>query len=109
MHLIRETLASRKFGGIIFMRAKFSLEDGETAHPSVCDRTNVVVISDEPHRSQYGMNAKLNKKTGTHGLHHLGTPSRGAGTMYRQATPPNSGSMNHLVADGRSRPPIKSA
>ena len=57
---LRERLASRKSGGIIFTTVqKFSLEDGETAHPSLCDRTNVVVISDEAHRSQYGMKAKL--------------------------------------------------
>ena len=64
---LREMLASRKSGGIIFTTVqKFSLEDGETAHPSLCDRTNVVVISDEAHRSQYGMKAKLNKKTGNY-------------------------------------------
>ena len=57
---LREMLASRKSGGIIFTTVqKVSLEDGETAHPSLCDRTNVVVISDEAHRSQYGMKAKL--------------------------------------------------
>jgi type I restriction enzyme R subunit len=64
---LREMLASRKSGGIIFTTVqKFSLEEGETAHPSLCDRTNVVVISDEAHRSQYGMKAKLNKKTGNY-------------------------------------------
>jgi type I restriction enzyme R subunit len=64
---LREMLASRKSGGIIFTTVqKFSLEDGETAHPSLCERTNVVVISDEAHRSQYGMKAKLNKKTGNY-------------------------------------------
>jgi type I restriction enzyme R subunit len=64
---LRDMLASRKSGGIIFTTVqKFSLEDGETAHPSLCDRTNVVVISDEAHRSQYGMKAKLNKKTGNY-------------------------------------------
>ena len=64
---LREMLASRKSGGIIFTTVqKFSLEDGEKAHPSLCDRTNVVVISDEAHRSQYGLKAKLNKKTGAY-------------------------------------------
>ncbi len=57
---LREMLASRKSGGILFTTVqKFSLEDGETAHPALCGRTNVVVISDEAHRSQYGMKAKL--------------------------------------------------
>jgi type I restriction enzyme R subunit len=57
---LREMLASRQAGGIIFTTVqKFSLEEGEAAHPALCDRTNVVVMSDEAHRSQYGMKAKL--------------------------------------------------
>jgi type I restriction enzyme R subunit len=57
---LREMLASRKSGGIIFTTIqKFSLEDAEDDHPVLCERTNVVVISDEAHRSQYGTKAKL--------------------------------------------------
>lgn len=59
---LREMLANRESGGIIFTTVqKFSLLDEETDHPLLCDRTNVVVISDEAHRSQYGMKAKLKK------------------------------------------------
>ena len=36
----------------------------ETAHPVLSTRHNIVVISDEAHRSQYGDRAKLNMKTG---------------------------------------------
>lgn len=66
---LREMLASRESGGIIFTTVqKFSLLDDEKDHPLLCDRNNVVVISDEAHRSQYGMKAKLkkikDKKTG---------------------------------------------
>lgn len=62
---LREKLAARQSGGIIFTTVqKFSLLEGETEHPVLCDRTNVVVISDEAHRSQYGLKAKLNPKTG---------------------------------------------
>lgn len=62
---LRDKLASRQAGGIIFTTVqKFSLSDGEKAHPALCERTNVVVISDEAHRSQYGLKAKLNTKTG---------------------------------------------
>lgn len=43
---------------------KFSLLDGEGKHPPLCDRPKVVVISDAAHRKQYGLNARLNKKTG---------------------------------------------
>ncbi len=60
---LRGKLASRQSGGIIFTTVqKFSLLEGETEHPVLCDRSNVVVISDEAHRSQYGLKARLNKK-----------------------------------------------
>jgi type I restriction enzyme R subunit len=57
---LREMLASRESGGIIFTTVqKFSLLDDEDEHPLLCDRSNVVVISDEAHRSQYGLKARL--------------------------------------------------
>src|SRR5690606_20744535 len=56
---------SRQAGGIIFTTIqKFALDDGETKHPALCTRSNVVVISDEAHRSQYGLKARLNTQTG---------------------------------------------
>jgi type I restriction enzyme R subunit len=62
---LREMLAARQSGGIIFTTVqKFSLLDGEENHKPLCMRNNVVVISDEAHRSQYGLKAKLNHKTG---------------------------------------------
>jgi len=66
---LREMLGSRESGGIIFTTVqKFSLLDDEKDHPLLCDRSNVVVISDEAHRSQYGLKARLkkikDKKTG---------------------------------------------
>ena len=64
---LREKLASRKSGGIIFTTVqKFSLPEREESHPELCNRHNVVVISDEAHRSQYGLTARLDKKTGTY-------------------------------------------
>ena len=64
---LRDKLASRQAGGIIFTTIqKFSLLDGETAHPALCERSNVVVVSDEAHRSQYGLKAKLDTQTGTY-------------------------------------------
>ncbi len=60
---LREKLAARQSGGIIFTTVqKFSLLDGEKDHPKLCDRRNVVVISDEAHRSQYGLKARLDIK-----------------------------------------------
>jgi type I restriction enzyme R subunit len=62
---LREILASRQSGGIIFTTVqKFSLLGEETAHPILSERHNIVVVSDEAHRSQYGDKAKLNTKTG---------------------------------------------
>lgn len=62
---LRQKLAARQAGGIIFTTVqKFSLSEGEKVHPALCTRSNVVVISDEAHRSQYGLKAKLNTKTG---------------------------------------------
>lgn len=62
---LRGMLAARQSGGIIFTTIqKFSLLEGEREHPELCGRSNVVVISDEAHRSHYGLKAKLNTKTG---------------------------------------------
>lgn len=60
---LRELLSSRESGGIFFTTVqKFSTIDLETKHPSLSDRHNVVVISDEAHRSQYGLKATYNLK-----------------------------------------------
>ena len=62
---LRELLAARQSGGIIFTTVqKFSLLNAEDNHPVLSERNNIVVISDEAHRSQYGFKAKLDTKTG---------------------------------------------
>ncbi len=62
---LRALLNGRPSGGIIFTTVqKFSPEKDEDQFPRLTDRTNVVVIADEAHRSQYGFNAVLDKKTG---------------------------------------------
>lgn len=62
---LREMLASREAGGIIFTTVqKFALQEEEETHPLLSDRTNIVVISDEAHRSQYGTKGRLDTKTG---------------------------------------------
>ena len=62
---LREILASRQSGGIIFTTVqKFALLADETSHPVLSERHNIVVVSDEAHRSQYGDKAKFNSKTG---------------------------------------------
>lgn len=60
---LRRLLAERESGGIIFTTVqKFALLDGETEHPLLNGRHNIVVISDEAHRSQYGLKAVLTKE-----------------------------------------------
>lgn len=60
---LREMLAARQSGGIIFTTIqKFALLADEASHPVLSNRHNIVVISDEAHRSQYGDKAKLNAK-----------------------------------------------
>lgn len=62
---LREILASHQSGGIIFTTVqKFALLGEETSHPVLSQRHNIVVVSDEAHRSQYGDKAKLNTQTG---------------------------------------------
>ena len=62
---LRDILASRQAGGIIFTTVqKFALLADESHHPVLSARHNIVVVSDEAHRSQYGEKAKLNTKTG---------------------------------------------
>src|SRR5690606_38777842 len=51
---LREILASRQSGGIIFTTVqKFALLGDEISHPVLSQRHNIVVVSDEAHRSQY--------------------------------------------------------
>lgn len=52
----------KQSGGIVFSTIqKFSpnFELGETEMPILTERSDVIVIADEAHRTQYGMNAKL--------------------------------------------------
>tara|TARA_R110002074_G_scaffold349634_1_gene520343 strand:- start:129697 stop:132855 length:3159 start_codon:yes stop_codon:yes gene_type:complete len=66
---LREILASRQSGGIIFTTVqKFALLGEESNHPVLSERHNIVVISDEAHRSHYGDKAKLVKYTDKDGV-----------------------------------------
>lgn len=59
---LRELLSARQSGGIIFTTVqKFALLAEENNHPILNERHNIVVISDEAHRSQYGLKAQLTK------------------------------------------------
>lgn len=57
---LRELLANRPSGGIIFTTIqKFSPGEDEDSFPVLSERSNIVVICDEAHRSQYGFSARL--------------------------------------------------
>ena len=46
-------------GGIVFTTVqKFSPENNETLYPRISDRSNIIVLADEAHRSQYGFTPK---------------------------------------------------
>lgn len=54
---------SRNSGGIVFSTIqKFSPEESEREMPVLTDRSNVIVIADEAHRSQYGLEAKYTEE-----------------------------------------------
>lgn len=56
---------NRASGGVIFTTVqKFAPAPGEETFPLLTDRSNVVVIADEAHRSQYGFRARVDQKTG---------------------------------------------
>ena len=62
---LRALLDGRPSGGIIFTTVqKFAPGPDEDVFPLLSARTNIVVIADEAHRSQYGFRAVLDKKTG---------------------------------------------
>jgi type I restriction enzyme R subunit len=57
---LRQFLSERESGGIIFTTVqKFSPFGGEDGHPILNGRHNIVVISDEAHRSQYGQKGRF--------------------------------------------------
>ncbi|OAI06755.1 type I restriction endonuclease subunit R, partial [Methylomonas methanica] len=57
---LRAKLANRPSGGIVFATIqKFMPGADEDSFPVLSDRSNIVVIADEAHRTQYGFEAKL--------------------------------------------------
>lgn len=61
---LHDKLSSVEAGGVYFTTInKFAPKPGETTVPALCDRSNVVVIADEAHRTQYGFRADLDRNT----------------------------------------------
>ncbi len=57
---LRAKLANRPSGGIVFATIqKFMPGEDEDTFPVLSERSNIVVIADEAHRTQYGFEAKL--------------------------------------------------
>ncbi|NCO10807.1 type I restriction endonuclease subunit R [Candidatus Saccharibacteria bacterium] len=53
-------LLKRESGGVIFTTVqKFYPEDGGDTFPMLSERTNIIVMADEAHRSQYGLKARV--------------------------------------------------
>ncbi|NBX51153.1 type I restriction endonuclease subunit R, partial [bacterium] len=62
---LRELL-DREAGGVIFTTIqKFYPEEGENELPPLTQRSNVVVMADEAHRSQYGFRARVREEDGS--------------------------------------------
>ena len=62
---LRNKLANRPSGGIVFATIqKFMPGVNEDTFPVLSDRSNIVVIADEAHRTQYGFGAELKASEG---------------------------------------------
>ena len=85
---LRRLLANRPSGGMIFTTIqKFTPGEDEDTFPVLSERSNIVVICDEAHRSQYGFEARL-----------VGGLGKSGG-----ATAANDGTML-LAAEGKAPP-----
>ena len=57
---LRDALAERAAGGVFFTTVqKFAPREDEARFPVLNERRNIIVISDEAHRSQYGFTMKV--------------------------------------------------
>jgi type I restriction enzyme, R subunit len=62
---LRTLLQNRPSGGVVFTTIqKFLPYEAEKKFPVLSERSNIVVICDEAHRTQYGIKARLNTNTG---------------------------------------------
>ena len=57
---LKELLARRQANGIIFT----TMQKFEESKEALSDRKNIIVIADEAHRGQYGLEEKIDSKTG---------------------------------------------
>jgi type I restriction enzyme R subunit len=77
-------------GGIVFTTIqKFYPSDEEDTYPTLSERKNIVVITDEAHRSQYGFAAKTKYITDKEG-NEIGTQTRYGLAKYLRDALPNA-------------------
>lgn len=72
---LKELLMGRKANGIFFT----TMQKFEESEEALSDRRNIIVMADEAHRSQYGLNETVDTKTGKVKI--------GAARMVRNALP----------------------
>ena len=78
---LRALLGNRPSGGIVFATIqKFMPGEDEDVYPMLSERSNIVVIADEAHRTQYGFEARL-KTFKQRGASALTTGSGGSGAV----------------------------
>lgn len=62
---LRKLLSEQRAGGVFFTTIqKFAPESPDAPVEPLCERSNVVVICDEAHRTQYGFKARMDRKSG---------------------------------------------
>lgn len=103
---LRALLSNRPSGGIIFATIqKFMPGEDEDIFPELSNRSNIVVIADEAHRTQYGFEAKLKtrkSKPDSPSVYHLtpdGVPSSALAVEFSGAdyqTKYQAGYAQHL-------------
>ena len=71
-------LLDRDVGGVVFSTIQKFRPDTGGVFPEITDRSNVIVMVDEAHRTQYGFDAKMTKE---------GDVKRGLAYQLRQALP----------------------
>jgi type I restriction enzyme R subunit len=60
---LRDNLSQARAGGVFFTTInKFAPDPGQTTVPVLCERSNVIVIAGEAHRTQYGFKADLDTR-----------------------------------------------
>ena len=73
-----KTLLDRDVGGVVFSTIQKFRPDSGGVFPEITDRSNVIVMVDEAHRTQYGFDAKMTKE---------GDVKHGLAYQLRQALP----------------------